>query len=46
MSPEDRAQIVEQVERLLWRMDEEPLLAIALISGLDVETLRDLGGLE
>jgi hypothetical protein len=46
MTPEQRADLVDSVERELWRMDAEPLYAIALISGISVECLRDLGGLE
>lgn len=38
--------LIEAITYRLWRLDSTQLAAVALTSGFDIETLRDLGGLD
>lgn len=40
------AALIEAVEHALWKLDGTTLAAVALITGMSVEELNDLGGLD
>lgn len=46
MSADDRAALIERIEYRLWQLDGTDLAAVALVTGLSIEELRDLGGLD
>ena len=43
---EPNTELIEAIERQLWKLDGSTLAAVALITGFDLDTLRDLGGLD
>ena len=46
MTDEQRIEIIEAVDRLLWRLrDQDEIARVALASGMSVDELRELGGI-
>ena len=42
----ERAELIEAVYNALWKLDGTTLAAVALITGFDVEQIKDLGGVD
>lgn len=42
---ENNSELIDAVTNELWKLDGTELLAVALVTGFDLDTIRALGGI-